>query len=181
MQQDNENIITVLTRGIQTVVWYQPLPVFVWATVCMRCKLTVRLSFWRTGFAIFFIFSGRNHQTAEAIWNRAWVVGHMVSNGLLRHFLLQSASNPLQCLLSWSGNTALFFSPFNHVCQLWVLLGLCFTFIYTGLSHCSAVNETILALLKQQLVHVFCELNFRAITQINGMVFWFCSRFFFLP
>ncbi len=64
---------------------------------------------------------------------------------------------------------------FNHVCQLSDFIRAMFHIHLLRFSQCRPMNETILALLKQQLVRVFCEPNFWAITQISGWGFWFCS------
>lgn len=49
------------------------------------------------------------------------------------------------------------------------------------LSQCQPMNETILALLKHCLVHVVCEPNFGAITQISGWAFWSSDLIFLQP
>lgn len=66
-------------------------------------------------------------------------------------------------------------SLFNHVGQLSDFITTLFHIRLLKFSHCCSMNETISALLKQQLVHVFCEPNFWAITHISGWGFWFCS------
>lgn len=72
-------------------------------------------------------------------------------------------------------------SLFNHVCQPSDFIRAMFRIHLLRFSQCRPMNETILALLKQPLVHVFCESNFWAITQISGQGFWFCcSGFIFL-
>lgn len=64
---------------------------------------------------------------------------------------------------------------FNHVCQLSDFIRAMFHIHLLRFAQRRAMNETILALLKQQLVHVFCEPNFWAITQISGWGLGFCS------
>ncbi len=64
---------------------------------------------------------------------------------------------------------------FNHVCQLFDFIRAMFHIHLLRFSQCWPMNETVLALLKQQLVHVFSEPNFWAITQISGWGSWFRS------
>lgn len=69
---------------------------------------------------------------------------------------------------------------FNLVCHLFEFIGCLFHIHLLRFSQCRSMNETILALLKHQPVHVFCEPNFWAITQISGWGLWFLplrSRF----
>lgn len=70
---------------------------------------------------------------------------------------------------------------FKHVCQLSGFIRALFRIHLLRFSQCRSMNETILALLKQQLVHVFCEPNFWAITQISGWGFWLCSSDLIFP
>lgn len=84
-----------------------------------------------------------------------------------------------QCLIHYSvrfpGVEIQHIFLFNHVCQLSDFIRAMLHIHLLRFCQCRPMNEPILALLKQQLVHVFCEPNFWAITQISGWGFWFCS------
>lgn len=104
----------------------------------------------------------------------------------MRHFVFQSAFNPLQSLILQRGNTALIL--FGHVCQLSDFIRAMFHIHLLRFPQCRSMNETTSALLKQQHVHAFCEPNFGAITQISGWshgfllfrsLFLFCQSIFF--
>lgn len=110
--------------------------------------------------------SGQMQRRAEAQceWSDTWLAA-----GPFKHFVFQSASNSLQQnVLYFHGVEIQHIFLFNHVCQLSDFIRAVFHIHLLRFSLCRPMNETILALLKQQLVHVFCEPNFWAITQISG-------------
>lgn len=78
---------------------------------------------------------------------------------LVRHFLYQSAANPVMCLLSGLGTNLLHIFLFNHACQLPVLLGrgsACFVFTLP-LFPCAVY----LSIAKTSTLHVLSDSDFR--------------------
>lgn len=86
----------------------------------------------------------------------------MVSKGLC------VSQRLIHCSVHFSGVEMQDIFLFDHVCQFSDFISAMFHIQVLRFPSLCSTNESILALLKQELVLVFCEPKFLAITQISG-------------